>query len=261
MVLGVKNKKSVAYHVARTLEAEGARLLLSVRTPAGREAVAKLFDGATILDCDVRDPKAPGRLASELRSLGVKLAGMCHSIAFAKYDPPAPGESAFKPFHETSRADFLDAVQVSAHSLVELSGALKELFEPAASVVAVSISTTSMAAENYGYMAPVKAALDSSVPFLAKSFSRFSRVRFNAVCAGLLKTSSSAGIPGYVDSFLHAEKATLRKRALEAAEVANVVAFLLSPRSSGINAQRVVIDAGMGVNYFDDELVKGVSRS
>jgi enoyl-[acyl-carrier protein] reductase I len=130
------------------------------------------------------------------------------------------------------------------------------MLDPAqGSVVTISISTTRMAAENYGYMAPVKAALDSSICFLAKSFSEFSRVRFNAVCPGLLKTSASAGIPGYVDSYLFAEKATLRKEAVQTEEVANAAAFLLSPRSSGINAQRLVIDAGMEVNYFDKQLV------
>ncbi len=113
-----------------------------------------------------------------------------------------------------------------------------------------------MAAENYGYMAPVKAALDSTICFLAKSFSKFSCVRFNAVCPGLLKTSASAGIPGYVDSYLFAEKATLRKTAVQTGEVANTVAFLLSPSSSGINAQGVVIDAGMAINYFDSEIIR-----
>ncbi|HAV30451.1 MAG TPA: enoyl-ACP reductase, partial [Planctomycetaceae bacterium] len=103
----------------------------------------------------------------------------------------------------------------------------------------------------------VKAALDSSLCFLAKSFSQFSRVRFNAVCPGLLKTSASAGIPGYVDSYLFAEKATLRKQAVQTEEVAAAVAFLLSPRSSGINAQGLVIDAGMGINYFDNQLLQG----
>ena len=63
-----------------------------------------------------------------------------------------------------------------------------------------------MACENYGFMAPIKAALDSSLAFLAKSFSQFSQVRFNAVAAGLLKTSASAGIPGYVDAYLFAEQ-------------------------------------------------------
>ena len=76
------------------------------------------------------------------------------------------------------------------------------------------------------------------------------------VCPGLLKTSASAGIPGYVDSYLFAEQATLRKRAVETGEVANTVAFLLSPRSSGINAQGLVIDAGMSTNYFDNEIVR-----
>ena len=84
---------------------------------------------------------------------------------------------------------------------------------------------------------------------------RLATIRFNAVCPGLLKTSASAGIPGYVDSYLFAEQATLRKRAVQTEEVANAAAFLLSPRSSGINAQGLVIDAGMGVNYFDQRLV------
>ena len=83
-----------------------------------------------------------------------------------------------------------------------------------------------MASENYGFMAPVKAALESSLAFLAKSFSQFSEVRFNAVAPGLLKTSASAGIPGYVDSYLYAEQVIPRKRAVETAEVANAAAFL-----------------------------------
>ncbi len=99
------------------------------------------------------------------------------------------------------------------------------------------------------------------VVFLAKSFSEFSRVRFNAVAPSLLKTSASAGIPGYVDSYLFAEQATLRKRAVETEEVANVAAFLLSRRSSGINAQCVVVDAGMSTNYFDREIVRKTLRS
>jgi len=127
-------------------------------------------------------------------------------------------------------------------------------------VVTISISTTRMASENYGYMAPIKAALDSSLAFLAKSFSRTSQVRFNAVAPGLLKTSASAGIPGYVDSYLYAERATLRKHAVQTSEVAHAVAFLLSPRSSGINAQRLVVDAGMEVNYFDQDLVQRAMR-
>jgi enoyl-[acyl-carrier protein] reductase I len=118
-----------------------------------------------------------------------------------------------------------------------------------------------MAAESYGFMGPVKAALDSTICFLAKSFSGFSRIRFNAVGAGLLKTSSSAGIPEYIDYYLFAEQLTLRKKALATREVANTVAFLLSSRSSGINAQTLIVDAGMSVNYFDKSIVRKFIRS
>ena len=71
-----------------------------------------------------------------------------------------------------------------------------------------------------------------------------------------LKTSASAGFPGHVDSGLFAQQATLRTRAVETAEVANAAGFLLSPRSSGINAQQTVLDAGMNTHYFDRDIVR-----
>ena len=156
---------------------------------------------------------------------------------------------------EVSRRDFLQCVSISCYSLTAIANAFREILDRRASVVTISISTTAMAAESYGFMAPAKAALDASLVFLAKSFSRFSEVRFNAVRAGLLKTNSSAGIPGYADNFLFAEAATLRKRAVTTDEVSEAALFLLSDRSSGINAQGIVVDAGMGANYFDADIV------
>ncbi|MDX1928268.1 MAG: SDR family oxidoreductase, partial [Pirellulaceae bacterium] len=176
-------------------------------------------------------------------------------IAFADYS------DGIHPFHETTRKQFLQAIDISCFSFVALAGALKEQLDKQGSVVTISISTTRMASESYGFMAPVKAALDSSLAFLTKSFSRFSEVRFNAVSAGLLKTSASAGIPGYVDAYLFAERVIPRKRALTTDEVASTAVFLLSPRSSGITAQSVVVDAGMSINYFDRDLVADAMRS
>ncbi|MDH3542769.1 MAG: SDR family oxidoreductase, partial [Desulfobulbaceae bacterium] len=98
----------------------------------------------------------------------------------------------------------------------------------------------------------------SSLCFLAKSFSGFSNVRFNAVCPGLLKTSASAGIPGYVDSYLYAEKLTLRRKGLQTSEIADIAAFLLSERSAAITAQSIVADGGMGINYFDADIITRV---
>jgi enoyl-[acyl-carrier protein] reductase I len=257
LVLGAANKKSVAWHAGQRLSAEGARVIHSVRSEKRRAEIGKLLPSAEIHVCDVEKDGDIERLAEGLERAGTRLDGLVHSIAFADY---SAGESGVRAFHETPRADFLRAVDVSCFSLIRLCNALKDRFEPRASVVAISISTTRMAAENYGCMAPVKAALDSSLVFLAKSFSAFSEVRFNSVNAGLLKTSASAGIPGYLESYLFAERATLRKRALKTEEVADAVLFLLSPRSSGVNAQGLVVDAGMGVNYFDREIVERAVR-
>lgn len=251
LVLGVANKKSVAYHTAKLLSDAGVNVLFGVRSEVRREAVRKLFPNASIYLCDVEQQEQIDQLRNDVAAEHQVLHGIVHSIAFADYS------AGWQPFHATPRAAFLQAVDVSCFSLMAMSNAFKEVLDPVSgSVVTVSISTTRMCAENYGYMAPVKAALDSAVCFLAKSFSAFSKVRFNAVCPGLLKTSASAGIPGYVASYLYAEQATLRKQAVQTEEVANTIAFLLSPRSSGINSQGLVIDAGMSTNYFDREFVK-----
>jgi enoyl-[acyl-carrier protein] reductase I len=193
LVFGVANKKSVAYHVGQTLQQVGAKVVYVVRSEERRQSVSKLLPSAEIHVCDVEFEDQIARLREDLAARGHKFAGLLHSIAFADY------EGGMKPFHETPKRAFLRAVDISCYSLISLSNALKELLEPDASVVTISISTTRMASENYGYMAPIKAALDSSLPFLVKSFSGFSNVRFNAVAPGLLKTSASAGIPGYVD--------------------------------------------------------------
>ena len=256
LVAGVANRKSVAWQTAKVLMDAGANVLFSVRSEERRATVKKLAPEADVFLCDVEHQDQINRLKSEVSETVDTLHGIVHSVAFADYS------TGWLPFHETPRAAFLQAVDISCFSLVALSNSFREMLDvESGSVVTISISTTRMAAENYGYMAPVKAALDSSICFLAKSFSKFSSVRFNAVCPGLLKTSASAGIPGYVDSYLFAEKATLRKKAVQTDEVASTVAFLLSPRSSGINSQGIVIDAGMGTNYFDDELIKPPGES
>jgi len=255
LVMGVANKKSVAYRIATIIEQSGGEVIYSVRSESRKESLAKLLRDRRLLVCDVEQQEQIDALARQLQADQVTLAGLVHSIAFADYP------EGIRPFHETTRAQFLQAVDISAFSLIKVCNALKDLLARDASVVTIGISTTRMASESYGFMAPIKAALESSLAFLTKSFSRFSEVRFNAVAAGLLKTSASAGIPGYVDSYLFAEKVIPRGRAVETDEVAGAAIFLLSPRSSGITAQSIVVDAGMSINYFDAGIVGAVTSA
>ena len=253
VVFGLANRKSVACAIARALVDEGAEVLHVVRSEERQVTAGKLFPESKVFICDVEDEANIVRVRDEIAShVGGKIDGLVHSIAFANYS------EGIKPFHETLKRDFLQSVDISCFSFIAISNHFKDLLSDDASVVTISISSTRMAAENYGYMAPVKAALESSVCFLAKSFSRFSKVRFNAVCPGLLKTSASAGIPGYIDSYLFAEQAVLRKKGLATREAADTAVFLLSVRASGINSQCIVVDGGMGTNYFDSEIITRV---
>lgn len=255
VVFGLANKKSVACAIAKVLVAAGARVIHVVRSEQRAETARKLFPESPVFCCDVEEEANIVQTRDAIAAqISEPIDGIVHSIAFANYS------EGMRPFHATPKRDFLQALDISCFSFIAIANHFKELLARQASLVTISISTTRMAAENYGYMGPIKAALESSLCFLAKSFSAFSEARFNAVCPGLLKTSASAGIPGYIDSYLFAEQATLRKRALQTDEAANVAAFLLSPRSSGMTGQCLVVDAGMGMNYFDAGIIDRVVR-
>lgn len=254
-VFGLANKKSIAAAIAGTLLEAGAKVILVVRSEERKKTALKLFPDCPVFTCDVEEEEQIKRVRGEIGAEigageGGRLDGIVHSIAFANYS------NGMTPFHATGKKDFLQAVDISCFSLISISNHFKDILSEDASVVTMSISTTKMAAENYGYMAPIKAALDSSLCFLAKSFSEFSQIRFNAVAPSLLKTSASAGIPGYIESYLFAEKVMLRKHALKTREAADTAVFLLSNRSSGINTQTIVVDGGMSVNYFDQEIIR-----
>lgn len=255
LVFGVANRKSVAWAVGRQLEEEGAEVIYSVRSEARKESLRRLMGDRPVEICDVEFPEQTEALAERIKASGnFPLHGILHSIAFADYS------EGFQPFHLTPRPAFLQATAISSFSMVEIARAFKPLLDPDASVVSIGISSTMVTADNYGYMSPIKASLEGSVRYLAKSFSADTRVRFNTVNAGPLKTSASAGIPGYAESYLYAEKMTLRKQAVQTGEVADAAVFLLSPRSSGINGCGLVVNAGMDLNYFDRDLIKLAMR-
>ena len=212
LVMGVANRKSVAWAITQSLEKEGAEVIHSVRSVERLNSLQKLLGERKAYICDVEFSDQIKTLAEQINKDQGPLDRIIHSIAFANYS------EGFKPFHETSRKDFLQATAISAFSLVEVANAFKTYLRQEASVVSIGISSTDVTADNYGYMAPIKASLETASYNLAKSFSADTRVRFNTVNAGPLKTSASAGIPGYLESYLYAEKLTFRKQNLTTQE-------------------------------------------
>ncbi|MCS7238539.1 MAG: SDR family oxidoreductase [Thermoguttaceae bacterium] len=255
LIFGVANRWSIAYHVSRVLRESGAECIYSVRDQHIADKVRAIIDPEEhehVYTCRVEENGQIAALRDKIAARYGSIFGIVHSIAWADYPPGGC------PFHEWSKEAFFKSFDISAYSLVAIAREFRDIIDRQGAVVTLSIASPLMAAENYGLMAPIKAALEVCAVFLAKSFSRFSEVRFNVVAAGLVRTTAAAGIPGFTESYLYAEQIIPRRRALEAEEVANVVCFLLSPRSSGINGQRVVVDAGLGFNFFDDEIIRRV---
>src|SRR4029079_12984669 len=131
-----------AWKWGKVLEEAEANVVYVVRSEERRQNVSKLLGSAQIHVCDVEFYEQVARLRDEVTARGHKVAGLLHSIAFADY------AEGLKPFHETPRRAFLRAMDISCYSLISLSNALKDLLDPHASVVTVSISTTRMASEN-----------------------------------------------------------------------------------------------------------------
>ncbi|MCY4524606.1 MAG: SDR family oxidoreductase [Halobacteriovoraceae bacterium] len=247
LITGASNKKSIATFIAHTLLRQGARPVFLVQSEAHMQRMERIFPDSPFYICDVENEKAFNYFSEKIMADNHVLSGMIHAIAFANYQTPVP-------FMKTRTDDFLQAFNISCLSFIRLCNLPRAVFTDNASMVTFSISTTKSAA--YGYLGPVKAALESTVAYLAQSFAKSSQIRVNAICAGPLKTAAAAGIPGFMNNYLYSEKLSLRKSALQTQEVANTAAFLLSERSSGINATNVLVDAGMSVNTFDEQIVR-----
>ncbi|MBF0520882.1 MAG: SDR family oxidoreductase, partial [Nitrospirae bacterium] len=151
LIVGVFNKKSIAYYAAKCLAEDGAECIYVVKDGAVKEKVQQFLPNTDIFTCNVENQDEIANLYKDVLSKHSKIDGMLHSIAVANFS------EGLKPFHKTKKVDFLQAVDISCYSLINLSCAFKDLFDNNASVVTISVPFTKIAVENYGYMAPVKA--------------------------------------------------------------------------------------------------------
>ena len=217
---------------------QGAKVLYSVRSEARKKSLETLLAGKPVFLCDVEDEGAAQRLATGIAVAGhAPLHGIVHSIAFANYS------EGFKAFHETKRADFLQATAVSSFSLVEIARAFQPHLAPNASVVTIGISSLLVTPDNYGYMGPIKAALESSVRYLAADLGP-KGIRVNGISAGPIKTLAASGIKGFSRMLDYNEKTAPLRRNVTIDEVGNVAAFFFSDLASAITGEVTYVDCG-----------------
>jgi enoyl-[acyl-carrier protein] reductase I len=242
LIVGVANKRSISWAIAQAAAAAGARLVLTYPSERLEENVrdlASTLDRPIVLPCDVASDQQIADLASAVdRELG-GLDFLVHGAAFA------PKAELDNPFLETSREGFRIALDVSAYSLIGLTRAVAPLMAKrgGGSVLTLTYLGSQRAFPNYNVMGVAKAALESSVRYLAADLGP-QNIRVNAISAGAIKTLAAAGISSFSTMLqIYRDRAPLR-RGVDQGEVAQAAVFLLSQASRAITGEILMVDAG-----------------
>jgi enoyl-[acyl-carrier protein] reductase I len=247
VVLGVANKRSIAWACARALADQGMRLAFTYageRLEKSVRALAEDVEGSFVLPLDVTRPEEIDSAFDTIREEFGYLDTLVHAVAFAKR------EELQGNFYDTSKEGYMIAHEVSAYSLTACARRALPLMEGRdGSVITLSYIGAERVVENYNVMGIAKAALEASVRYLAADLGP-RNIRVNAISAGPIRTLSAAGIEGFSSILDHIESRSPLRRNITAEEVGNVAAFLASPLSSGITGTTLHVDAGyhiMGV--------------
>jgi len=240
LVMGVANRWSIAWAIARAFSREGARLVFTFQGERQEKDVRELagtLPDSVILPCDVTRDEELAALTKSIQTQGLALDAFVHSIAFANRDDLGGA------YVETSRAGFGLALEVSAFSLVAAARHLLPVLKPGAAVVTLTYIGSSRVMPNYNVMGVAKAALESSVRYLASDLGPRG-IRVNAISAGPTKTASARAIQGFSRILDVMEERAPLRRNTDPAEVADAAVFLCSPLSRGVTGEVLFVDNG-----------------
>lgn len=242
LVVGVANEHSIAWGCAQALHLDGARLVLSCLNEKAAAFAAPLAESiaAPLLTCDVTQEGAIARLVdTAVAELG-GLDFIVHSIAWA------PLADLHGRFVDVSAEGFARAMRVSCHSFIEFARVGEPHLRAAhgGTLVTMSYLGAEGAVPHYGLMGPVKAALESSVRYLAAELGP-AGIRVHAVSPGPVPTRAASGLAEFDALLDHAHSHAPLRREVTLAEIGATVAFLCGPGATGMTGQTLFVDGGL----------------
>ncbi len=242
LIVGVANKRSIAWAIAQALSARGARLAVTFQGERLEENVRDLSASLTdplILPLDVTSDEQIAAVFEQIESTFGGLDFVVHGAAFA------PREELAAPFVQTSREGFRMSLDISAYSLIALARGAKPLMEKrgGGSIVTLTYLGSDRVFPNYNVMGVAKAALESTVRYLAADLGP-ANIRVNAISAGPIKTLAASGISGFSSILQHYRDRAPLRRTVETSEVAEAAVFLLGPAGRAVTAEVLMVDGG-----------------
>ncbi|MES1245522.1 MAG: enoyl-ACP reductase [Acidobacteriota bacterium] len=243
LVMGVANAHSLGWAIAERLQAAGAELAFSYQGERLKESLEKLtkdVPGTRLSQCDVTREEDLEATFGDLKEAWGGLDFLVHSIGFA------PRTAMDGRYIDTTRQDWLTALDISAYSLVAVARHAEPLLNEGGSLVTLTYYASEKVVPKYNVMGIAKSALEASVRYLAYEMGK-KQVRVNAVSAGPVRTVAARSIPGFMKMYNKVSGIAPLGRNVTHEEVGNLGLFLLSPLASGITGETVYVDAGYHV--------------
>ncbi|HEV8700755.1 MAG TPA: enoyl-ACP reductase [Candidatus Polarisedimenticolia bacterium] len=240
LIVGVANKRSIAWSIAEALHREGARLAFNYQGERLEESVRSLageLPGSLVVPCDVtKDDEIDAMFAKVQGEFG-RLDILVHCVAFARK------EDLEVEFLATSREGFKMAMDISAFSLAALARRAAPLMEGGGSILALTYLGSEKVVPGYNVMGVAKAALESGIRYLAHDLGK-KNIRVNGISSGPISTLAARGVPGFTKMLQIVRERSPLPRNTEPAEVGDAALFLCSPLSRGITGEVLFVDNG-----------------
>jgi enoyl-[acyl-carrier protein] reductase I len=242
IVFGIANDKSIAWHIAKRLDDAGCRIAAAYqeRVEPSFMPLMKELHNPIYARCDVVSDELLDAFFNKVREEFGQVDFLIHSIAFAKK------EYLHGKYMNIDRRGYQVALEVSAYSLAELAKRTAPMMRDDGSIIAMTYLGSERAVSGYNIMGVAKAALESSVRYLACDLGE-RQIRVNAISAGPIATLAASGVANFEQMLLDSVAKAPLKRNITASEVADCALFLCSDLSKAITGQVIYVDAGCGI--------------
>src|SRR5256712_3617796 len=244
IIFGVANKRSIAWATAQALHEAGAKLAFAYQGERLKDNVEGLtkaeMPDSPLISCDVTKQDEVDETFRRMGTEFGRLDFLIHSIAFA------PREALEGNYLKTDRDAFVTALEISAYSLTQLARVAAPLMTEGGSIVTMTFHGAEKVYQGYNVMGVAKAALESSVRYLAADLGP-KNIRVNAISAGPIQTLAARGVSGLSTMLKHHAERAPMKRNVEVREVGNTALFLCSSLSSGITGETIYVDCGYNI--------------
>jgi enoyl-[acyl-carrier protein] reductase I len=242
VVMGVANKRSIAWGIARSLHNSGARLIFTYAGERLESSVRELAESleqeeTIVLPCDVTNDEDIAKCFASIKDKVGVIHGVAHCIAFANK------EELQGDYMNTTREGFLLAHNISSYSLTAVAKEAKALMTEGGSIVTLTYLGGERVVANYNVMGVAKASLDASVKYLASDLGKHG-IRVNSISAGPIRTLSAKGVSDFNSILKEIEEKAPLRRTTTPEEVGDTALFLFSELSRGITGENIHVDSG-----------------